>query len=158
MKKAIHEPIKPVSLIAPASRATDGTTHNGQASGNVGYDLSAVKCREVGVLVHTGALNDAGSLAFTLKHGDVVGTGDASYATIKNGAGTDAAFTIAGTDDNKVFLARLRKDALKKYLDVVVVQAGSNVAMIYGVTLLFGDALTEAFAQAAGVVVFAHNP
>jgi hypothetical protein len=157
MNKAIHEEIQPVGLIAPASRATDGVTHNGQASGNVGIDLSAVKCREVGVLIHCGALNDAGSLAVALKHGDVVGTGDASYTAITDNAGAAAAKTIAGTDDNKVFLFRLRKGALKKFLDVQITQAGSNVAMIYGAVLLYGEPLIEAFAQSAGVVVFEHK-
>lgn len=158
MKKAIHEAIKPVNLIPPHSHATADTTHNGQASGDVGHDMTQYKAREIGVLILCGAIAGGASLAVTLKHGDVIGTGDASYATITDGKATpaNATLAIADTDDNKVYLARLRADALKKYLDVQIVQTGAFAA-IYGVALLIGDSLLEAISQTAGVVFFKHE-
>ncbi len=157
MRHALHERIKPINLITPASRASAAVTHNGQAAGNVGYDLTAIKAREVAVLLVMGTIATGGALAVTLKHGDVIATTDASYVTVVDGAANQAVLNVADTDGGKIYLARLRAEVLKKFLDVQISQTGA-VAILYNVVLLFGDSLAEAIAQTAGVVFFSHNP
>lgn len=125
--KAAHEEIRVEQAFKPVTRSAADTLYNGVAAGSTaskGIDLQGFD--EALVIVQCGAVHNSSSLVYTpqTKAADTNTAEDA--VTIVSTDLTSSALSIAGTDDNKTKLLRIRCRDVSRYLFVKRVQTGAN--------------------------------
>lgn len=129
-----HEALKVKLAIPPASFAA-GTYYNGAAAADaVGIDCKGEE--EALVIVDVGLVAATGTCDVSLHSADVDDAEDASLAAVADKDATAQALAqMAATDDNKVWVMRVRVKDIQRYLFVKVVTA--NAATILGATVVF---------------------
>jgi hypothetical protein len=127
------EGVKVVQAFEPDEKSTEATLHNGATSTNAtGIDTKGF--REALIVVNVGDMASTGSLAI-----DVAFSAESTDATVTPTVLSGTSIAIADTEDDNVFVGRVKVDAQARYLYVKCVESGA-VAKNYGITVLLSGA------------------
>jgi hypothetical protein len=130
----ILEGVKVVQAMPPESKSGTDTLWNGAAAtGATGIDTKGF--REALIVVSVGAVAAGGSLAI-----DVAFSAESTDATVTPTVLSGTSIAIADTEDDNVFVGRVKVDAQARYLYVKVVEAGNTFAKDYGINVLLSGA------------------